>query len=565
MDKRTIIAFIVIGLIFVGWMYLTMPQAPQTPPPSTQDTLSTAVDTVMEEIPGQKEQVPVDTDVVDQLSEDDSLFAKFQKMPVDTVIVETEKYIARFSGKGGSLISFKFKEYNYNNGDTLPIEMVPDWADQVLNFEFPDAERRDFDLRKIVFTPNKSALKLTGEGATDKLVFRADLENNDFIELMYTFYSRSYDFDVKIDIEGDLAQSLGREYLFGWQPGLESTEINRKDDFNSFKANVMWDTGLENYDDFEHGHIEETVVGAPKWIATRTKYFFVGIDPERDPEAALIEGDRVKVDEGKGQLGRTRIGVQVRMPIHARKSLFDKFSVYIGPIDYDLLKSYNNGYHQAVDVGGILSPISLFILWLMKNLYSVLGNYGLVIIVFSILMKVVFYPLTSRSLKSMKKMQELQPKLKALQEKYKSEPQKLNAEVMKLWKENKVNPMGGCLLMLPQLPIFFALFTVFRNTILLRGAEFALWMKDLSQPDSTLILPIIMGLTMFLQQKMTMQDPKQKMLVYILPVVFFFLFKGFSTGLVLYWTMFNILSILETILIRKPSEKSEQVQPAEIK
>jgi YidC/Oxa1 family membrane protein insertase len=172
-------------------------------------------------------------------------------------------------------------------------------------------------------------------------------------------------------------------------------------------------------------------------------------------------------------------------------------------------------------------------------------------------MKVIFYPLTSRSLKSMKKMQELQPKLKALQEKYKKEPQKMQSEIMKLWKENKVNPMSGCLLMLPQLPIFFALFTVFRNTILLRGSEFAFWMNDLSQPDQTMILPIIMAGTMFLQQKMTMQDPKQKMLVYVLPIVFFFLFKGFPTGLVLYWTMFNVLSVLETILIRKPQQQKE--------
>jgi YidC/Oxa1 family membrane protein insertase len=553
MDKRTLIAFILIGIIFFGSMYLMMPQRPQTQPQPVGDTTRTIPDTLAE-VEQPMADTAEDIGYDDQLLEQDSLYAKFSQMTADTVRVETEKYIAKFYSRGGGLVSFKFKEYNYNNGDTLPIDMVPVWTDQALKFEFPDAEKRDFNLQNIVFTPNKTAIKISGQGATDKLVFHADLNEDEFIEVIYTFYAQAYDFDIKLDIEGDIAQRLGEHYIFGWQPGLESTEKDRKDDFNSFKANVMWDTGLEKYDKFEHGHLEQTITGAPQWVATRTKYFFVGIDPERDPSAALIEGDQVKVDEGKGELGRTRIGVQVRMPIHARKTLFDKYSVYIGPIDYDLLKSYNNGYHQAVDVGGILSPISLFILWLMKNLYSLLGNYGLVIIVFSILMKVVFYPLTSRSLKSMKKMQELQPKLKALQEKYKSEPQKLNAEVMKMWKENKVNPMGGCLLMLPQLPIFFALFTVFRNTILLRGAEFAFWMQDLSQPDQTLILPIIMGLTMFLQQKMTMQDPKQKMLVYILPIVFFFLFKGFSTGLVLYWTMFNVLSILETIIIRKPTQ-----------
>jgi YidC/Oxa1 family membrane protein insertase len=420
-----------------------------------------------------------------------------------------------------------------------------------LKFDFPDADDDNFDFQRIVFTPSKTNLNISGT-SSDKLVFSANLTDDDYIEVTYTFYGNRYDFDVRLDIEGPISRKLGETYFFGWKEGLESTEKNRKDDFNSFRANAMWDSGLEKYKNFDHGRLYLAVKGAPKWVATRSKYFFVCIDPERSPEGMVVDGEKIDINEKVGQPGMTKIGVQVEMKIHERKSLFDKYTVYVGPIEYDILKGYNRGYEHTADMGGILKPISIFILWLMKSLYSVFHNYGLVIIVFSILMKVVFYPLTSRSLKSMKKMQELQPKLKAIQEKYKSEPQKLNAEVMKLWKENKVNPMGGCLLMLPQLPIFFALFSVFRNTIVLRGSEFMLWLQDLSQPDQTLILPIIMAGTMFLQQKMTMQDPKQKMLVYILPVVFFFLFKGFSSGLVLYWTMFNVLSVLETMFIRKP-------------
>jgi YidC/Oxa1 family membrane protein insertase len=286
----------------------------------------------------------------------------------------------------------------------------------------------------------------------------------------------------------------------------------------------------------------------------------VGISPEREAEGISIRGKQVTVNEKAGEKGMAMIGIDARMQIHPRKAdLFDKYMVYIGPIDYQVLKSYHNGFQNIVALGGILKPISLFILWLMRNLFKVFHNYGFVIIVFSILIKVAFYPLTSRSLRSMKKMQDLQPRLKAIQDKYKQEPQKMQGEIMKLWKENKVNPMSGCLLMLPQLPIFFALYNVFRNTILLRGAEFVFWMKDLSQPDPTMILPIIMAGTMFLQQKLTVQDPKQKMLVYALPVLFFFFFKGFSTGLVLYWTMFNILSILETLIIRRPQQQSQVV------
>ena len=489
----------------------------------------------------------------------DSLLNKFKDVPEEIITVENDKFIAKFTNRGGGLTSLKFKEYFYHNGDTSMVEMVPPWAESVLNFQFPDAGGDEFSLQKIAFAPNKTGLKITG-GSKDVLELRAELSEQDYIVLSYEFYGDRYDFSVKLDFEGAINYDLGQNYLFGWSQGLESTEKNRLDDFNSFRAYTFWDTGLETYKKFKHGQMSEHIEGSAKWIATRSKYFFVGIDPERDTRGVIIKGKEIKPNAKANEPGMKKISVLLDMPIHERKSsLFDKYSVYIGPIDYEVLKSYSNGYSSTVDLGGILKPISLFILWLMQMLYSFLHNYGIVIIIFSILMKVIFYPLTARSLKSMKKMQELQPRLRAIQEKYKADPQKMNSEVMKLWKENKVNPISSCLPMIPQLPIFFALFTVFRNTIVLRGSEFIFWMKDLSQPDATMILPLIMGLTMFLQQKMTMQDPKQKMLVYILPIVFFFLFKGFATGLVLYWTMFNILSVLETILIRKPQQNKDAV------
>jgi len=551
---------IIIFLIFVGYMHF---MAPKPEPPATttttpQDTME--VTSRMPDRPSEQE-ARVDSTMTEMapIESSDSLLNRFKNIPEEIITVENDKFIAQFTNRGGGLTSLKFKEYFYHNGDTSMVEMVPPWAESVLNFEFPDAGGDEFSISKITFSPNKTSLSIAG-GSKDVLELRADLSDHDYIILSYEFYGDRYDFSVKLDFEGAANYDLGRSYLFGWSEGLESTEKNRQDDFNSFKAYAFWESGLENYKKFKHGQLAEQIEGSAKWIGTRTKYFFVGIDPERDTRGIIIKGKEIKPNNKLGEPGMKKISMYLDMPIHERKaSLFDKYSVYIGPMDYDILKSYNNGYSSVVDLGGLLKPIALFILWLMKNLFSFLHNYGFVIIVFSILMKVVFYPLTARSLKSMKRMQELQPKLRALQEKYKADPQKMNAEVMKMWKENKVNPISSCLPMIPQLPIFFALFTVFRNTIVLRGSEFMFWMKDLSQPDATLILPIIMGLTMFIQQKLTMQDPKQKMLIYILPVVFFFLFKGFSTGLVLYWTMFNILSVAETILIRKPQKNKDAV------
>jgi len=164
-------------------------------------------------------------------------------------------------------------------------------------------------------------------------------------------------------------------------------------------------------------------------------------------------------------------------------------------------------------------------------------------------------------------MQELQPKLAALKEKHKKEPARLNQETMKLYKQSGVNPLGGCLPLLFQMPVFYALFVVFRSTIELRGAKFILWLTDLSQMDPYYVLPVVMAATMFWQQKITIKDPKQAMLVYFMPVLFFFFFFKFPAGLTLYWTMFNILSLIETYYFKSKGlhPSSLKAQPAPVK
>jgi len=558
MDRNTTIALILIGLIFIVWMYLTSPR-PDTRTPVSEaqpaDTVRLAEDSVQAIAEQRDASIAADTISVSA----DSLYARFDSLPASIITVETDRYIAQFSTRGGKLQSYKFKNFFYNNGDTSNVEMVPPWAEGTLGLYFPDAGGRGFDFNKIVFRANKSELKLSGS-SSDKLILSAGLGQADQIELTYSFFGDRYDFDLRLKFAGASHYDLGEYYLFGWESGLESTEKNRQDDFGSFKALVRWASQLETFQKFDQGILKKNIEGKAKWIATRSKYFVVGIDPERESQGIQIEGSQTKVNQAAGQPGQTKISAQLAMPIHQRKTdMFDRFSIYIGPIDYEILKSYKNGYQEMVDLAGIFKPISLFIIWLMKNIYKVFPNYGIVIIIFTLLMKVAMYPLTSRSLKSMNKMKELHPKVKAIQEKYKNDPQQMNALVMKLYRDEKISlmGMGGCLLLVPQIPIFWALFSVFRNTILLRGAPFVGWIKDLSQPDATMILPLIMGLSMFVQQKMTMQDPKLKMFTYILPILFFFMFKGFSSGLVLYWAMYNILSLLETWLIRRPQQQSQ--------
>ncbi|MFQ5753361.1 MAG: membrane protein insertase YidC, partial [bacterium] len=242
---------------------------------------------------------------------------------------------------------------------------------------------------------------------------------------------------------------------------------------------------------------------------------------------------------------------------------------------YDIVKSYNVGLEKIMDLGwAIFRPFGKFILWSFTRLHKVIPNYGFIIIIFSILIKVVLYPLTRKSYASMKEMQTLQPLMQEINEKYKNDAQKKQQEVMKLYKEHGVNPLGGCIPMLLQMPLLIALFNVFRSTIQLRQASFIWWIKDLSRPDTiallpfTLprygntvnILPLFMGVTMFVQQKISMKDPKQKAMVYIMPIFFTLLFNSFPSGLNLYYALFNLFSIFQEKLIPYTPKKPEELQ-----
>ena len=223
----------------------------------------------------------------------------------------------------------------------------------------------------------------------------------------------------------------------------------------------------------------------------------------------------------------------------------------------------------------IIRPISRGIMLLLTALHKYIPNYGFILILFSVLVKIVVYPLTKKSYQSTRKMQEVQPQIKALREKHKNDPQKLNKATMALYKEFGVNPMGGCLPMLLQMPLLFALFQVFRSTIELRGAPFIFWITDLSAPDTLMeiggfpinILPLFMAVTMILQQSMMpTQAGQQKSMMYAMNIMFLFIFYRFPSGLNLYYTLFNILTILQqkylTPHTAAPASKSVQKPPA---
>lgn len=296
--------------------------------------------------------------------------------------------------------------------------------------------------------------------------------------------------------------------------------------------------------------------GKTDWAVIRSKYFLLGILP-----------DKLVTTEGVSAF-KTNESPAFNLHVNSgqyRTQFTDSYRLYFGPAVYKELLPYGYGFENASERGAkwlrwLVDIFLFFLTWL----YKIIPNYGIVIIIFSLILKVVLHPLTHKSMESSIKMQRIQPMVREIQKRYKNDPKRLQTELSALYKDNKVNPLGGCLPLLLQMPIFFALYTALRYAIDLRQAHFVGWLKDLSEPDPLLILPILMAIFMFVQQKMMTPaqqgevDEKQqammqsqKMMLYIMPVMMFFIFKSLPAGLVLYWTIFNVFSIVQQYYLQR--------------
>jgi YidC/Oxa1 family membrane protein insertase len=283
------------------------------------------------------------------------------------------------------------------------------------------------------------------------------------------------------------------------------------------------------------------------WSGFETKYFLAAGVP--------LEGaaDKILVSR-TGDLIENKLETPF-LTIEPGSSRAFNYLFYFGPRDIDILNSANHQLAKAIDFG-FFSLLALPLLHVLKFFYSFVGNYGIAIVVLTILIKLLFWPLTQKSYASMKGMQKLQPEMQKIREKHKNDRERINREMMELYKTHRVNPVGGCLPMVVQIPVFFALYKVLLNSIELRHAHFGLWLTDLSAKDPYYITPLIMGATMFIQQKMspTTMDPTQAKIFMVMPVVFTFLFLNFPSGLVIYWLVNNLLTILQQYFInRKPA------------
>ena len=541
MDKRTIIALLLIGLIIVLYPYyiqlitggkgIAPPKKIETVSPETTAVAEKKAETTPKSVP--------------------ELTIAPTAIPEKKVFVENSLYKGVFSTKGGVLTSLTFRKYNYSTGGQ--IEIIPQDTISDLDIYFPDI---DLDLKQLDFSVDKETLFISKSHPVDSFTFSYSDGKGLSIVKRFVFFEGRYDFQLAFELSSN-DKNIGRNYFLSWASGVLPTEVNVQEDLGYFEASSMMGTEVVKIKSFQQpkgaeiGKMDELRTGETEWVATRSKYFLASLVPlSRPGEGFKADGIReIKYLDNK-KLEKKRIGVSLEMP-GSGNTIQDRFMVYVGPLEYHILSGYKNGLANLVDLGWkIIKPFSLAVLWVLVNLHKVIPNYGLVIIIFTILIKILFHPLTHKSVTSATRMQDLQPKMTELKEKYKKDPQRLNQEMMKLYKEQGVNPLGGCLPLLLQMPLFYGLFVVFRSTIELRGAGFIFWLSDLSQMDKYYILPVIMAVTMFWQQKMTIKDPKQMAMVYLMPILFFFLFKSFPAGLTLYWTFFNILSLVEQYYIK---------------
>jgi YidC/Oxa1 family membrane protein insertase len=491
-------------------------------------------------------------------------------------------YEITLSTAGAEIVSVKLLAY-----ETLgePVELIPQDAEwtyaRAMNTSL-DGQTASVSLSSVSFAAYRDGLgkplldgtKITVDPSRERteVVFRASQNGNGVIERYYRFFPEQYIIETGVRFATSSYPSV-TSVSWGMGPGLRSTEANVQDDQQNFKASVKLgedihrlkpgDFGKENKREFS---------GTLQWSSLQTKYFMAALIPPEPTRATVVVS---------GSKPEHRVSDRVTVPAVERAGRVDNLiRVYLGPIDYKGLKALDVGLESNVEMGwSLLRPVSWVVLWSLTWTYKFIPNYGLVIIIISVLTKVLFFRLTHKSFKSMKDLQALQPRIQAIKEKHGDDKQKVSQETMKMYKEAGVNPLGGCLPMLLQMPVFIALFQVLRNTIELRQAPFVGWINDLAQQDvlftlpATLplignafsLLPLLMGASMFIQTKIggsltgtpgAQTTPKG--FNTMLPIVFTFLFYKMPSGLVIYWIINTVLSVAQQYYIhREPTEPKE--------
>ncbi|GAB4337503.1 MAG: membrane protein insertase YidC [Desulfobulbaceae bacterium] len=546
---RAFLAIVISFVILLGYQYFFV--APNVAPPVPGDQAVPAQDTKTA-APGASEPVSPAAPVP----------VPAQKPEIDMtardITVETPLYRVVINEQGGGFKSFVLKEYKKElNGDSGFMELV--------QTELPGELPVVFSLHGgaatglPVFRSEKEKLVLDENSGKTALTMTADVGGSVAIRRTLVFDPATYLIENRYEVVNSSPDPLAAtpamvltnrpfsvensasRFMFSGPVALVNNELSE------VKGKKLNKDGPRSFQ------------GEVGWAAYEDNYFICAVLPDTPGTRSLVmsaqdETVRTVLSEGAVTLSPGSGGEF-------------SYTLYFGPKKLSILKEVNRGLSKAINFGWF-DALAKPMLWLLNFFHGIFGNYGVAIILLTVLIKGAFWPISQKGMKSMKNMQKLQPKVAKLKEKFKDDPQKMNQEMMALYKTYKVNPLGGCLPMFLQIPFFFALYKVLLMSIELRHAPFMLWINDLSAPDRLPIgidipflhgipvLTLLMGASMYLQQKMTptTADPTQARIMQMLPIIFTFMFLNFASGLVLYWFVNNLLSILQQQLINRQTQ-----------
>lgn len=553
MEKRTILAFILSFLVFIIWSQFFIPKinTPVNEAQKTEEKATLNINNGSADLPAATPE-PVLTNTDSEILSN-SVTEKI-------ITIETPVYKATFTNKGPAITGFQLKKYRETIDPASPyFELFKENKEIKRNLSFHFNNPQIKDGSDLFFVPDKEMINLEQGQGMETLSFKYSTPEGIILEQIFTFSSDSYDIGARIKVSNN-SERIATGNI---KSVITNIPSKKKVGYYSFTGTaVFYNNDLKQ---FKPGDLEDEddtdLTGSIDWFSYEDEYFITAIAPEEKRDARYIG-----TIQKSGVITATHFSESVE--ILPSTEIIKSYDLFLGPKEIKTLKKFGNNLESAIDFGFfdvIAKPLHHVLVYFNKYL----KNFGFSIILVTIIIKIIFWPLTHKSQKSMKEMQKLQPLMAKIREKYKDNKEMMNKELMGLYRTYKVNPMSGCLPMLIQIPVFIALYSVLSSAIELRHEPFAFWIKDLSTPDRLFSLPfgipfmeppygipvltLLMGLSMFIQQKMQpmVGDPAQAKIMMFMPIMFTVMFINFPSGLVLYWLTQNILSIGQQYYINK--------------
>ena len=555
MDRKTLTGFILIGAILLLWpSYLEL----ISPSEKDKEDLVVPDSSLVEKYSETKPENPTDSTV-------ENLEVERQNYTVGG-----KNYVAEISNTGGgSIVSFRLSKHLKKSEDSL--NLIDDYNTKNLIVSFVNQSGEVVSLDKNWRLVSGGSVELSDVKPKASFIFATEhLGRPVTKELVFSY--NSYEIDISVSLRNLKDISLDEKYTVSWAGGLPEHEgsqdamfmealVSQAGSIESFRVGAAGFFGSSSTNNIDSE--EKKYVGQADFAGYRTKYFGLFFVPQKS--------DLVEIIKYPTPL-RAGVDVNITQDINLEKNKF-----YLGPLDYSSVENLGVGLEEKILGWQWLSSVSWLVYSIMVMLYGLIPNYGVVVVLFAILIKLVTYPLMAKQLRSSKKMQEISPLMNQIKIKYKNNPTLQQQKMAALFQENKINPLAGCLPLLIQMPVLMSVFMVFRNTIAFRGESFFLWINDLSAADTLFVvggipvnvLPFLMSFSMYYTMKLSSatqpaggdpaQEATQQMMKYMFPGMMFFLFYAFPSGLNLYYLCFNIMQILQQKIINNEAPNNSSI------